>query len=169
MQRLQVTNAKTMAILIQAEIQINDESRYNHRLHGVLLVAKGHSCSTVADFLGHSVKTIENWVNRFNEEGFQALRDEQRTGRPPSLSDQQLKEIKQILRKDPIALGYEQNMWDGKLLSYHMNKKYGISLSVRQCQRLFHKLDFRQIKPRPISSKSDPKKQSSFKKTKTEI
>ena len=164
MQRLNVVHAETMAIIIQSEIQINDESRYIHRLHGVLLVAKGYTCSEVAKILGHTVKTIENWVNRFNEGSFQALRDETRTGRPSSLSSQQLEEIRLILRKDPISIGYGQNLWDGKLLSYHIKKIYGITLSVRQCQRLFHKLEFRQIKPRPISSKSDPEKQESFKK-----
>lgn len=168
MQRLNVINAETMAILIQSEIQINGESRYIHRLHGVLLVAKGHSCSEVAKILGHTVKTIENWVNRFNEGSFQALKDETRTGRPSSLSSQQLEEIQLILRKDPLTMGYEQNLWDGKLLSYHIEKNYGITLSVRQCQRLFHKLEFRQRKPRPISSKSDPEKQKTFKKTETE-
>ena len=164
MRRLKVINAETMAIIIQSEIMTNDESRYNHRLHGVLLVSKGYSCLETAKILGHTVKTIENWVNQFNEDSFQGLRDEQRTGRPSSLSDQQLEEIKQILRKDPISLDYEQNLWDGKLLSYHIEKTYGIMISVRQCQRLFHKLEYRQVKPRPISSKSDPKKQESFKK-----
>ncbi len=164
MQKLQVVNANTMSILIQAKISNNDESRYHHRLHGVLLVAKGHSCSKVAEYFDHSVKTIENWVNRFNEGGFEALRDEKRTGRPSFLSDEQLHELSLILRKDPKTIGYNQNLWDGKLLSYHIETTYGITISVRQCQRLFHKLGFRQRKPRPISSKTDPKKQESFKK-----
>ena len=168
MQRLNVVNAETMAIIIQSEIQNTGESRYIHRLHGVLLVAKGHTCSEVATILGHTVKTIENWVNRFNEGSFQALKDERRTGRPSSLSSQQLEEIEIILRKDPLTIGYEQNLWDGKLLSHHIEKKFGITLSVRQCQRLFHKLEFRQREPRPISSKADSKKQESFKKTETE-
>jgi len=102
MRRLNVINAETMAIIIQSEIMANDESRYIHRLHGVLLVSKGYSCLEAANILGHTVKTIENWVNRFNVDSFHGLRDEKRTGRPSSLSNQQLEEIKQILRKNPI-------------------------------------------------------------------
>ena len=83
MRKLTVVNAPTMAILIQSEIQRNDDSRYDHRLHGVLLVALGHSCSETANILGHTVTTIENWVNRFNKGSFASLRDEPRTGRPP--------------------------------------------------------------------------------------
>jgi len=165
MQRLKVINAPTMVILLQNEIQRHEESKYDHRLHGVLLVAKGYSCSNVGEMLGHNVKTIENWVNRFNKGGFKALMDEPHTGRPPILSSDQMAKIGEDIKGEPNLLGYCQNLWDGKLLSYHILCKFGISLSVRQCQRLFHKLDYRQRKPRTISSKSDPEKQALFKKT----
>ena len=37
-----------MRIAIQQEIQRSDESRYDHRLHGLLLVTGGESCRRVA-------------------------------------------------------------------------------------------------------------------------
>ena len=165
MRRLEVINAPRVAYIFQLEIERSDESRYDHRLHGVLLVAQGLSCSKVADLLGHTTKTIENWVNNFNSDGFAALRDEKRTGRPSKITANLLEQINDEIRLDPHDLGYNQNLWDGKLLSHHIKIKYGISISVRQCQRLFHKLDFRRRIPRPISSKSDPTKQEAFKKT----
>nr|WP_319537589.1 winged helix-turn-helix domain-containing protein [uncultured Methanospirillum sp.] len=168
MRRLTVINAQSMVNLLQNEIHRNDESRYDHRLHGVLLVALGYSCSESAKMLGHTVTTIENWVNRFNKGGFNSLRDEIHTGRPPSLSEPQLNDIRKDIAQDPKNLGYDQNLWDGKLLSHHILLQYGITLSVRQCQRLFHKMEFRQRKPRPISSKVDKKKQECFKKTTSE-
>lgn len=168
MRRLTVINAPSMVNLLQNEIHRNDESRYDHRLHGVLLVALGYSCSESAKILGHTVTTVENWVNRFNNGGFISLRDEPHTGRPPALSVAQMDEIRKEVAEDPKKLGYDQNLWDGKLLSHHILFQYGISLSVRQCQRIFHKLDFRQRKPRPISSKADKEKQDCFKKTTSE-
>lgn len=167
MRRLEINNATTMRYLFQLEIERSDESRYDHRLHGVLLVAQGLSCSKVAELLGHTTKTIENWVNQFNSDGFSGLRDEKHTGRPSKISAAYLEKINGDIRLDPQDFGYNQNLWDGKLLSHHIKMKYEISLSVRQCQRLFHKLDFRQRIPRPISSKSDPIKQEAFKKTKS--
>ena len=168
MRRLTVINAPSMVHLLQSEIHRNDESRYDHRLHGVLLVALGHSCSESAEILGHTVTTIENWVNRFNNGGFNSLRDEPHTGRPPALSAAQMKEIRKDITEDPKKLGYDQNLWDGKLLSHHILSQYNVTLSVRQCQRLFQKLEFRQRKPRPISSKADLEKQEDFKKTTSE-
>ncbi len=168
MRRLTVINAPSMVNLLQSEIHRNDESRYDHRLHGVLLVALGYSCSESAKILGHTVTTIENWVNRFNKGGFNSLKDEPHTGRRPALSEVQMNEIRKDIAEDPKKFGYEQNLWDGKLLSHHILFRYGVTLSVRQCQRLFHKLEFRQRKPRPISSKVDKAKQESFKKNRSE-
>jgi hypothetical protein len=37
---------------LQDEIRRSDESRYDHRLHGLLLVAQGMSCREVAQLLG---------------------------------------------------------------------------------------------------------------------
>ena len=39
MRKLEIDNAKVMRLAIHEEIQRSDESRYDHRLHGVLLVA----------------------------------------------------------------------------------------------------------------------------------
>ena len=37
---------------LQDEIRRSEESRYDHRLHGLLLVAHGMSCREVAQLLG---------------------------------------------------------------------------------------------------------------------
>ena len=165
MQRLRVYNAELAVTKIQEEIGRTDDSRYDHRLHGVLLVAKGRDCYEVADILGHSPTTIENWVNAYNAEGLDGLHDENRSGRPSRLSDQIIEELNSDLRKNPRDFGYAQNLWDGKLLSFHLAKRYTITIGVRQAQRLFHKFGFRQRKPRPVISRSDPVAQESFKKT----
>jgi len=87
--------------LLQCEIYRNDESRYDHRLYGVLLVVLGYSCSESAKILGHTVTTIENWVNRFINGGFNSLSDEPHTGRPPALSLSPMNEIRKDIAEDP--------------------------------------------------------------------
>jgi transposase len=111
------------------------------------------------------VKTLENWVNAYNAEGFSGIQDEPRPGRPSTLTQDDRDQLEQDLRADPREFGYSQNLWDGKLLSHHIQKTFGKSLSTRQCQRLFHTLGFRQRKPRPLIASSDPELQESFKKT----
>lgn len=89
----------------------------------------------------------------------------ERTGRPRSFDEMQWEELGKDLRKEPKDFGYEQNLWDGKLLSYHVAHCYGIHLGVRQCQRIFNKMGFRRRKPRPVIAQANPEAQSALKKT----
>src|SRR5579872_4244053 len=52
MRRLQIDDSGVIRIAIQHEIGRSEESRYDHRLHGLLLLAAGHSCQDVAALFG---------------------------------------------------------------------------------------------------------------------
>ncbi|MDD5616376.1 MAG: helix-turn-helix domain-containing protein [Candidatus Methanoperedens sp.] len=136
MRKLEIEDAEIMKIALQQEIVRSDESRYDHRLHGVLLVSQGFSCYEVGSMLGHTSKTIETWINQFNVKGFAGLQDELKSGRPPALNETVISSINSDLRNNPRNFGYSQNLWDGKLLSHHIEKVYQVKLGVRQCQRL---------------------------------
>ena len=166
MRKLIIRDPEIMKVAIQCEIERSEESRYDHRLHGVLLVCGGRSSYEVGEILGRSPRTIQHWVNRFEKIGFEGLREGERLGRPSRLDAIQLTRLGKDLRKDPRKLGYSQNMWDGKLLSHHLSEVYEIELGVRQSQRLFKKLGFRRRKPRPVIAKADEQAQAEFKKTK---
>jgi len=165
MRRLQIRDADVMKVALQEEITRSEESRYDHRLHGVLLVCSGKSCYEVADLLGHSPRTIQHWVERFEKSGFAGLEEVERPGRPTKLDDTTREQIAADLRQSPREFGYGQNLWDGKLLSHHLQVRYTIRLGVRQCQRLFQELGFRRRKPRPVIAKADPEAQEAYKKT----
>ena len=149
---------------MQQEIQRSEESRYDHRLHGVLLVAQGMTCPEVARLLGDAPRSVEYWVHRFDKEGLSGLMEGERPGRPSRLSETQIKEINRALRGKPTDAGMRVNLWDGKTLSAWIEKTYGIELGVRQCQRLFRQLDFRLRKPRPVLARADPAQQKKHKK-----
>lgn len=164
MRRLEVREPEIMRIAIQNEILRSEESRYDHRLHGLLLVASGLSCYQTARLLGQAPRTVEYWVVRFEAHGFAGLQEGHRSGRPTKLHDEVLRAVGIDLRKEPRSLGYPQTLWDGKLLSHHLKRQYDIDLGVRQCQRLFHQLGFRRRKPRALIAQSDPKAQEAYKK-----
>jgi hypothetical protein len=46
MKALTISDQQNMILALQDEIRRNDTSRYDHRLHGVLLVAQGMTLST---------------------------------------------------------------------------------------------------------------------------
>jgi transposase len=144
MRKLHIEDAAVTRIAIQHEIGRTEESRYGHRLHGLLLLAAGHSCQQVAALFGEDDTTVQRWVKRFMQGGLTALREGQRTGRPPTLAPQQWSRLEADLRSDPRDFGFAAVCWDGPTLSKLLRLRYGVELGVRQCQRIFQQIRFGQ-------------------------
>ena len=137
MRKLQIEDAEVMRIAIQQEIERSEESRYDHRLHGLLLVTAGQSCREVAALFGENGTTVQRWVNRFEQGGLDALREGERSGRPRTLDAKEWRKLQADLRKTPRDFDLAATLWDGPVLSEHVRRRYGVDLGVRQCQRLF--------------------------------
>ena len=168
MQKLAIVQKENIENLILDYFKKNDEAKFIHRLHGILLFLKDEksTCDSVGLMFGNSPRTISNWVKKVNESStLEVLRTQNKTGRKPRLNEVQLAEIKLALQKNPEQSGVTANIWDGKSLSFYIDKKYGIILGVRRCQKLFHELGFSLKRARPIVSKGDLVKKEAFKKT----
>ena len=165
MRPLRVADAATIVLGLQDEIRRSEESRYDHRLHGVLLVAQGMTCPEVSRLLGDAPRSVEYWVRRFEQKGLAGLVEGQRSGPPQRLSEAQLQEVDQALRRTPRDLGLSGTIWEGKTLSAWIEQHFRLRLRVRQCQRLFRQRGFRLRKPRPVMAHADAEEQKTHKKT----
>src|SRR5271157_4465377 len=68
MRPLRVADSATIILGLQDEIRRSEESRYDHRLHGVLLVAQGMTCPEVAKLLvPMSQHSSRFWQDIFRE------------------------------------------------------------------------------------------------------
>ena len=143
MRKLQIDDSGAMRIAIQQEIGRSEESRYDHRLHGLLLLTAGHSCREVAALFGEDETTVQRWVHRFEEGGLQALRESKRPGRPRTLDPVQWRELEGDLQKSPQDCGSSATEWDGASLSEHLLRRFNVQLGVRQCQRIFRQMGLR--------------------------
>ena len=147
MKALRVADPAAVSLCLQGEIHRSDVSRYNHRLHCVLLVAQGMTCPEVARLFGDSTRSIEYFVRRFELQGLAGLLESVRPVRTRRLSPQQLAEIDTVLHKMPQKVGLSGDRWNGKTLSLWILQQYGVQLEVRQCQRLFRQYKFRLHNP----------------------
>ena len=58
MRALTIADSADIALGLQDEIRRSEESRYDHRLHGVLLVAQGVTCPKAAQLLGDCIRPV---------------------------------------------------------------------------------------------------------------
>ncbi|MDT8383069.1 MAG: helix-turn-helix domain-containing protein [Gammaproteobacteria bacterium] len=142
MRKLEVTDTTVLKSALRGEARSTPEFRYLHRLHCMQLVAQGCSCYQVAKWFGEHPSTMERWVSCFCEYGLVGLWDEQKTGRPRKVRDDQMSQLQGDILRTPseLGLGYGRYVWSGKLLKTYLARHYVIELSVRQCQRLLKQL-----------------------------
>ncbi len=164
MRPISVSDSENSRALLQQEINRHQDARYDHRLHGVSLVAAGIPCEQVALYFGDSPRSVVNWVRRFDRQGLAGLAEGNHSGRPGRLSAEQMEEVRAMIRKTPAQAGLEANLWEGKALARCLQERYQVQLGVRQCQRLFHQLNMRYRLPRPSVGKADPQRQVEHKK-----
>ena len=113
-----------------------------HRLHCLLLVSCGCSCSEVGDWFDETPRTIERWVRRSNRDGIDALIDRPHRSRRSIVNGVEADRLERELRVAPAAFGYRGQRWTGDLLRQHLSRAYGLALSTRQCQRLLRSVVF---------------------------
>ena len=75
MRIFEIAEAEIMSVAIRQEIGRGEESRYRYRLHGMLLVTSGRSCTAVSQVFGEDATMVQRWVRRFEHRGFPGLRD----------------------------------------------------------------------------------------------
>ena len=148
----------------KAIMSSTDESRYLFRVFAVNMVLSGTPASQVGASAGFTKAAVTGWVKTVDEQSFEALRPQQRSGRPAKLTEDQLKEIDAVIQTDPKEHGFK--VWNGPSLSSYIKSQYGVEIGIRQCQRLFHSLGYSRIRPQPYPSKGyeDTAEREAFKK-----
>lgn len=142
MHRLRPAGENELRLILARALAGAAELRFLHRLHAVLLVSVGRSCYEVAHWFGENPRSVERWVHAFDALGEHGLRSHHHGGRSARLALPQLHTLAQDLAALPSASGYCQGRWSGKLVVRHIQSRFGVQLSLRQCQRLM-----RQIRP----------------------
>jgi transposase len=144
------------------------KSQSNHRLarriHGVYLANKGHTCPEIMQITGACRRAIQQWVQKYNNNGIEALKDRPRPGKPTTLPRH--KERKFCRR---IACGPSKqdgvSVLNGPAIKRLLEREFGVFYSLWGVYDLLHRLGYSCLCPRPQHENADPKAQQELKKT----
>jgi transposase len=110
------------------------KERVLHRLHSVVLVLNGFSCSEVARFYGNSERIVAYWSKRFEEAGIAGLEEGSRSGRPSTMTDAQLRKVQSFIKTSRE----KHESVTGPALAAFLKGTFKVSLTVRQCRRILN-------------------------------
>jgi transposase len=113
------------------------------KIAALLLVVEGQRPVWIADVLGLSRMSLTRWIHGVNRSGVETLKEPIRTGPTPRMNPAQQQVLAQNLQKSPLDFGLRRLQWDGPTLVQHIQKQFGVKLTVRQAQKWLHKLGYR--------------------------
>ena len=131
------------------------------RILMIIHVKKGKSARQTAEMVIVDKNTVVLWCTRFNELGFDGLKDEARPGKPKKVD---YGNLQNALDQSPQVFGYKHQAWHPKLVEIYLLDYQNLKLSKNYVYKLIRKLGFSLKVPRTRSYKSDPKKVLAFKK-----
>lgn len=114
-----------------------DQSTPTRRVLAAIASKQGDSTRRLSERHNVSQQTIRNWLSRFENQPLDdAPFDENRSGRPPKLTDQERERLIADLRNSPEALGFERQTWHPELVYRHIKTEYEVKYSFRHIRRI---------------------------------
>jgi len=134
------------------------------RLLALALVLEGHSRTEAAQLNGMDRQTLRDWVHRYNNDGVAGLHSRLSPGRPPALTDKQMKELRIMVLDGPDPERNQVIRWRCADLRDEIATRWSVMLTERSVGRLLHRLEMTRLQPRPYHPKKDAGAQEAFKK-----
>ena len=99
------------------------------RLEAAQLLQQGIWPAEVARRLGVSRQSVHRWQQRLVQKGRRGLRQAGRAGRPPKLTEVDLRNVKRALTAGPEAHGYATGLWTLKRVAALIESQCGVRYS----------------------------------------
>ena len=140
------------------------DAKLSRRIQMVILALEGYTAPAIARSLSSSRRVCQLWVQRYNEQGLEGLRDKPGRGRPPLLSSAERERFKQRIDAGPTP---EDGVCTlrGKDLQRILKEEFGKVRSLDTVYLLLHQLGYSSLVPRPQHRRADPAAQEVFKKS----
>ena len=153
MKRLLTLAAPQRAALVQ-RYKAEKNVRLRDRIHCVLLKADGRTNREVASLLLTSQQTVNDWLNRYDAGGLDALCAWEVGGSDPHLTQEQAERLQAELDTH----GFQS----AKQVCAFVEAQWGIPYSERGMRALLRRLGYSPQKAHLVPAQADPKAQEAF-------
>lgn len=151
---------------LQEQLREADEKKPVKRLLTAIAYKQGDSKDRLAERHGVSLKTIYNWLDRFEEQPIeQAPYDDPRSGRPAKLTDNEKDALIADLHESPEESGYDRQVWFPLLVYHHLREQYNVEYSLVHIRRMMREAGLSWRTARPRHYDADPEEEAEFEET----
>lgn len=144
-------------------MQLKIYSDIRDRIRVIVFALKGCTNPEIAERLGYSIPWVKKWIRRYKDFGFDGLWDQERSGAPLKLTEDQIIELYQVILAGPDE--------DDLLSRYRISdikdfifQKWGIDYSISGLHSVMKRMKLSHVTPRPQHPKNDPQIMEEWKK-----
>jgi transposase len=133
------------------------------RLMALIQIKKGLSSRQLEEFYYKSHARYCVWVNNFNKNGVEGLKNKHRSGRKTLLNDEQRASLSDVLKNNrPDEFGFNSATWSGPLVREFIKKTYGVEYKKAQIYNILKALGFTFQKAKGRYPEANPAQQEEF-------
>ncbi|MEW6621503.1 MAG: helix-turn-helix domain-containing protein [bacterium] len=136
------------------------DGRVRIKIQAIVLLAQGKPQRYVAEALGVSVRSIPDWIERYNREGINGLQDKPRSGAPMKLKD--IEGFRERIIRGPIPDKDGVITWSGQQIGVILKEEFNSFYSLSGIYNLLHYLKLSSLKPRPRHPEAEDEEQELF-------
>jgi putative transposase len=127
------------------------------RLYFIKFRYNGDSVEKASEKVGVTKRIGYIWQNRWNEKGYEGIIPRYAGGRPSKISEQQKKELEQILRR--------KESWTSKEIKDVISREFSVDYSLKQIYIILRDMGMNFGKPYPRDYRRPPNAEEMLKKT----
>ena len=139
------------------------QGRNRMRLLAMHHLQSGKSFKEISTIVKSHYKTVQSWLRRFRNDGFEGLFESQRSGAPRKLNATQESAIFEKINE--LSSNKTGGYITGKELHNMLTEKHGAKCGVKTVYNTMHRLGFSWITSRSMHPKSNKETQDAYKKT----
>jgi transposase len=162
---IEITRRELTADELRAVAAKSRDGAKVRRLLALALILEGHSRTEAAKRSGMDRQTLRDWVHRYNLAGVDGLTSGHGPGQPPSLTAEQMAELKDLVIKGPDPEKHGVVRWRCLDLRAEVARRFTVDVTEGTIGKWLRKLELTRLQPRPFHPKKDAAAQEAFKKT----
>lgn len=144
------------------EAATDGADRVAKRLHAVLLNDEENTSGRISEILNVSRSKVSEWLKIYEDQGFEGLKEGERSGRPCYLTDVQKIILCDIIDSGPIAFGYSSGIWTSKRIAQAIYEEFGVEYHDGHVRKLLYDFGFSVQSPKRVLALADKEKQAKW-------
>jgi transposase len=136
--------------------------RVSKRIHAILLNSEENTSGRISEILNVSRSKVSEWLKVYEEQGFEELKEGERSGRPGRLTDLQKIILCDIIDSGPIAFGYSSGIWTSRRIAEAIYEEFGVEYHEGHVRKLLYDFGFSVQSPKRVLALADKEKQAKW-------